>query len=256
MTTTRLSIDMSRRVPMGATRVDTEVVRDGKRIQAIEARYVVDDEIVGRATAMRVRIAEDLSVPNPVLPEDQIPSDPHTHPVIAWTFAGPLGFRRQFRLSPKRGRRRSGDRLDEDGEAVRRGRVERSTGAHRAVADMIPSGGSVLDYEQMISINADLVISLHRPPEGEWLGFTAAVPVKATAMARPMPPCSTNGAGSGGPSRACWSTPADALFQITGAPLSSRSKLPAKKRARASASTSSMVRSKRPMGSSLPSWWG
>ena len=73
MTTTRLSIDMSRRVPMGATRVDTEVVRDGKRIQAIEARYVVDDEIVGRATAMRVRIAEDLSVPNPVLPEDQIP---------------------------------------------------------------------------------------------------------------------------------------------------------------------------------------
>ena len=38
MTTTRLSIDMSRRVPMGPTRVDTEVVRDGKRIQAIEAR--------------------------------------------------------------------------------------------------------------------------------------------------------------------------------------------------------------------------
>ena len=92
MTTTRLSIDMSRRVPMGATRVDTEVVRDGKRIQAIEARYVVDDEIVGRATAMRVRIAEDLSVPNPVLPEDQIPSDPDTHPVITWTFAGPLDF--------------------------------------------------------------------------------------------------------------------------------------------------------------------
>ena len=27
-----------------------------------------------------------------------------------------------------------------------------------AVADMIPSGGSVLDYERMISINADLVI--------------------------------------------------------------------------------------------------
>jgi len=33
----------------------------------------------------------------------------------------------------------------------------------------------VLDYERMISINADLVISLHRPPEGEWLGFMAAV---------------------------------------------------------------------------------
>ena len=76
MTTTRLSIDMSRRVPMGPTRVDTKVVRDGKRIQAIEARYVVDDEIVGRATAMRVRIAEGLSVPNPVLPEDLVPSDP------------------------------------------------------------------------------------------------------------------------------------------------------------------------------------
>ena len=175
MTTTRLSIDMSRRVPMGATRVDTEVVRDGKRIQAIEARYVVDDEIVGRATAMRVRIAEGLSVPNPVLPEDQIPSDPDTHPVITWTFAGPLDFAASFDF------RRS---EDDDGRVtgwmkMKKAFVEGESNDPRvliaAVADMIPSGGSVLDYERMISINADLVISLHRPPEGEWLGFTAAV---------------------------------------------------------------------------------
>ena len=44
-----------------------------------------------------------------------------------------------------------------------------------AVADMIPSGGSQLDYERMLSINPDLVISLHRPPEGEWIGYTATV---------------------------------------------------------------------------------
>ncbi|MEM8708332.1 MAG: thioesterase family protein [Actinomycetota bacterium] len=175
MMTTRLAIDMSRRVPMGPTRVDTDVVRDGKRIQAVECRYVVDDEVVGRATAMRVRIADGISVPNPALPEDEIPSDPETHPVITWTFDGPLDFAASFDF------RRTEDDL---GRVTGWMKIEKPFVAGEpndprilvaAVADMMPSGGSVLDYERMISINSDLVISLSRPPEGEWIGFTAAV---------------------------------------------------------------------------------
>lgn len=175
MMTTRLAIDMSRRVPMGPTRVDTEVVRDGRRIQAVECRYVVDGEVVGRATAMRVRVAEGISVPNPILPEDEIPSDPETHPVITWTFDGPFDFAGSFDF------RRT---EDEQGRVTAWMRIEKPFVAGEpndprvliaAIADMMPSGGSALDYEKMISINSDLVVSLSRPPEGEWLGFHAAV---------------------------------------------------------------------------------
>ena len=97
------------------------------------------------------------------------------HPVITWTFAGPLDFAASFDF------RRS---EDDDGRVTGWMKMEKPfVGGESndprvliaAVADMIPSGGSVLDYERMISINADLIISLHRPPEGEWLGFTAAV---------------------------------------------------------------------------------
>ena len=44
MMLTRLTVDMSRKVPMGPTKVEVEVVRDGKRVQALECRYVVDGE--------------------------------------------------------------------------------------------------------------------------------------------------------------------------------------------------------------------
>ncbi len=175
MVTTRLSIDMSRKVPMGPTVVDTDVVRDGRRIQAIECRYVVDGEVVGRASAMRVRVAEGISVANPTLPEDQIPSDPETHPVIDFTFAGPLDFAASFdfrRTEDDHGRVTGWMRMQREFVA---GEPNDPRVLVAAVADMIPSGGSVLDYEQMVSINPDLVISLSRPPEGEWLGFTAAV---------------------------------------------------------------------------------
>ena len=175
MVTTRLSIDMSRRVPMGPTRVDTDIVRDGRRIQAIECRYLVDDEVVGRASAMRVRVAEDISAGNPVRPEDEIPGPPESFPPIEWTFNGPTDFAESFDF------RRAEDDL---GRVTGWMKAERPFVAGEpndprvliaAVADMIPSGGSVLDYERMISINPDLVISLARPPEGEWLGFTASV---------------------------------------------------------------------------------
>ena len=175
MVTTRLAIDMSRRVPMGPTKVETDVVRDGRRIQSIECRYVVDGETVGRATAMRVRVAEEISVANPPLPEDEIPSDPETHPVITWQFAGPLDFAASFdfrRTEDDLGRVTGWMRMEQEFVA---GEPNDPRVLVAAVADMIPSGGSVLDYETMVSINPDLVISLSRPPEGEWLGYTASV---------------------------------------------------------------------------------
>ena len=124
---------------------------------------------------MKVRAVEGISVPNPTLPEDQIPSDPETHPENDFVFKGPLDFAASFDF------RRAADELGrvtgwmKAQKAFVEGEPNDARIMVAAVADMIPSGGHVLDYTKMISINPDLVISLARPPEGEWLGFTAVV---------------------------------------------------------------------------------
>ena len=173
MTTTRLSIDMSRRVPMGATRVDTEVVRDGKRIQAIEAamwsttRSSAEPQRCGFASPRTCRAQPGASR----RPDPKRPGHPSGYHVDLRRAAR---FRRQFRLSPKRGRRRSGDRLDEDGEAVRGGRVERST---------VLIGRRRHDPERwqrarLRADDLDQCRSGHLAASAtgrEWLGFTAAV---------------------------------------------------------------------------------
>ena len=98
MFTTRISIDMSRRVPMGPTKVETDVVRNGRRVQAIEARYIVSDEVAARATATRIRVDEDLSSEKIGVgsrPEDLPPMRPEEVPVMEGLFVG-FDFVRNF----------------------------------------------------------------------------------------------------------------------------------------------------------------
>ena len=42
-------------------------------------------------------------------------------------------------------------------------------------ADMIPSASAVLGFGSFLSVNPDLSVTLHRLPEGEWIGSRAAV---------------------------------------------------------------------------------
>ncbi len=60
MAVTRLTLDLSRKVPLRATTVETRVVRDGMRVQAVEAVVAVDGVEVSRATALRLRTAVDV----------------------------------------------------------------------------------------------------------------------------------------------------------------------------------------------------
>ena len=62
----RQSTDLSCGVPMGPTRVETRVLREGKRLQVVEADIVVSDEIYARSHVLRMRCAatvDDAIVP-------------------------------------------------------------------------------------------------------------------------------------------------------------------------------------------------
>lgn len=179
MVTTRLSVDMSRRVPMGPTKVETDVVRNGLRLQAVECRYVVDGETVGRASAMRVRESTGISPPIDARPGDEALDSPASYPTYDSPFLnGITGFFKTFE-----GRQRVGE-AEHSGFGTMWMRATQPLVAGEpndprvmvaAVADMMPSGDYGMDYEKYISINADLVVSLARPPEGEWLAYRSRV---------------------------------------------------------------------------------
>ena len=172
MITTRLSVDMTRRVPRRPARVVAELRRDGRRVQSIEARYVVDGETVARAAAIRVRV-DDAVVP----PETELPAHPEDEPIPGPDDVTPMTFQldrpdfvqnfTMLRDEPSPGTAISWVRLDTEfvaGEEL-----------HPAVrlaiaADMIPSASSVLEFDRYLSVNPDLSVSVARLPEGEWIG--------------------------------------------------------------------------------------
>jgi len=178
MMLTRLTVDMSRRVPMAPTRVDTEVVRDGRRVQALELRLDVNGETVARATAMRVRIDATVVPADKVTawPEDAMPPGPDDTPVMTgdWSAADFIDNFTMRRIETDPGRARTWLRMHVplvDGETTS------PTVLAAIVADMIPSAGTIVDFDDYLSVNPDLSVHLHRPPQGEWIGHTALVRV-------------------------------------------------------------------------------
>jgi len=179
MMLTRLSVDMSRKVPMGRTKVDVKIVRDGKRVQALECRYVVDDEVVGRASAMRIRIDNTAVPPEqqiPAWPEDAVVRGPEDVAETDFSFGG-VDFVQNFTmLRDEREPGRTVGWMKLNVPFVE-GEVTSPMVFAAAVADMIPSAGRVMDFEKFLSVNPDLSMHFHRQPEGEWIGHTALVRV-------------------------------------------------------------------------------
>lgn len=165
----RLSLDLSRKVPMAPVLVDAEVVRDGLRLQSVAVTIVHGGEPVGRATALRLRERAGV-VPGEVLcepwPEDGRPPGPET--AEPWDIAGGDDFHGSFDA------RRIGDpgvhatvwlRLLPalvDEEPV-------SPVQHlAAAADFITNPASQLG-PGYVTANADLTIHVQRLPEGSWM---------------------------------------------------------------------------------------
>lgn len=179
MMLTRMSVDMSRKVPMGPTRVIAKVLRDGRRVQSLACDYEVDGEIVGRATAMRIRI-DDSVVPDDDVPEpwaeDEPPPGPEGIPEIEITVQGAdfvhnFSMRRQEDVA---GRSISWLRLNVPFVA---GEDNSPMTFAAAAADMISSAGSIMDFERYLSVNPDLSMQFHRVPEGPWIGQRSLVRV-------------------------------------------------------------------------------
>ncbi|MFG1942583.1 thioesterase family protein [Nonomuraea sp. NPDC048826] len=166
----RLAVDVFGPVPVAELVVRTEVVRDGKRIQCLSASVSSGDREYVRATAWRIREAE-----TPATPAAPPPPLPPSEGEPSWLATG-FGYGRATEWRFVHGS------AAETGPATAWGRSrvplvqdEEITPLER-LALFADSGNGIsyaLDFDTHMFVNVDLVISLFRAPEGEWVGLDA-----------------------------------------------------------------------------------
>lgn len=176
MRVVRVTMELLRPVPIGELRVETEIVRPGRRVQLVAARLWAGDTLTVQALALRIRRAEGVS---PAV----VAADPPPMPL-----PGPAA-----RSSVRFGAHRS---FPDDGCDLRFARGDyRAAGpavawirlAVPVVAGETPSGlqralaaadfgngvSAVLDWARQVFINPDLTVHFERDPVGEWICLDA-----------------------------------------------------------------------------------
>lgn len=165
----RLTIDMHRLAPFDAVQVHSRVIRDGRRLRLVEADLVVGGEAVARATCQFLAPSE--------APPGHVWAPP------AWSSPHP------DTLAEERGRHSPRDfdlrwvsgglGATTDKGCWMRERLELVEGqpftpfsrvalAADFASPFINAGDAGIRY-----MNTDVTLHLHRPAQGEWIGFEA-----------------------------------------------------------------------------------
>lgn len=178
----RVVFEILRPVPIGEVRVESRVLRPGKRVQLVEASLSNEAGELMRATAWLLRTSE-LDLPDGAVAADAPPAGPEEgwtpeffptgqdagyHTAMEWKAvagafleAGPATVWMRMRQPLVEG---------EEPTALQRALV---------AADVGNGISAVLDWREYVFINVDLTVHFERMPEGEW--------VCVDAVTRPQP---------------------------------------------------------------------
>lgn len=170
MFVTRLTVELLRPFGMVPVQMRSRLLRPGRKVQLVEASLWHGDLEVVRATAVRIRVSEVRvpppdPLPPPSQPDQLAPREPpslrgmrayHTlgvevrpNPARAGLGPGWAWFRLRLPLVPG----------EEPSPLVR----------VCAAADFPNGISNVVPWQEMVFINPDVTVSLHRLPEGEWV---------------------------------------------------------------------------------------
>ena len=170
MQITRLTVDLLRPVPVAPLTFQTEILREGRKIQLIGITLLAQDKVVVRASVLKIRRATP-SLPDGIAdkalawpgPDE---SRPLAHNTSRNPFLAGLTMRAAHGDFSALGPAAIWYRLDRpivEGAAV--SQVMRAVIA----SDFCNGTSALLDFRTHTFINADLSVSLARPPVGDWI---------------------------------------------------------------------------------------
>jgi len=175
----RFTVDLMRPVPVAALEARARVVREGKRVQLVEAALVHDDVEVARASALRIRIGDSAdALAHPRRPDESPPPAPTAIEESVLARAGlPVP---GFLLALDMQRVTGGLGLGAPACTWFRLRAPVVAGETTspfvrlaALADFTSGTANFLPIDRWSSINADISIHVLREPVGEWIAVDA-----------------------------------------------------------------------------------
>ncbi|MFL5901395.1 MAG: thioesterase family protein [Solirubrobacterales bacterium] len=178
----RVVFEILRPVPIGPVRIESRVLRPGKKVQLVEASLLGEAGELMRATAWLLRRSE-LELPDGAVAADAPPPGPEQGLVPEFFPTGQdVGYHTAMELKAVAGaflelgpatfwlRMRQPLVAGEEPSPLQRALV---------AADVGNGISAVLDYRDYVFINVDLTVHFERMPEGEW--------VCVDAVTRPQP---------------------------------------------------------------------
>lgn len=188
MIVTRVTYEFFGAVPLAPVTVEAELAKPGRRVQIVEARLTAGGRELVRARAMRMRRAPDGVEAGPV---GDAPMSPPDHGRVVAQWAGVEG--EMFHPSAMEIRGVSGDRGTGASAAwfrLTRPVVagEEPTGLQRVVAaaDFGNGVSHALPFDEVLFVNTDLTVHLHRDPVGEWIGLDARSDLSAAGVGQAL----------------------------------------------------------------------
>jgi hypothetical protein len=183
MRVARLTVDLLRPVPTTPLRLESRVVREGRRIQVVESVLSRDGTALARSSALRIRAA-DITAPQH--PRREPPAPPEGFPVYP---AHPAG-EAWYHVAAVEFRFVEGDFLA-PGPATVWFRLtmpvvegEEPSPAQRVAAfsDFGNGISMVLSPAEHLFINPDVTVYLHRDPVDEWVCLRARTDIEANGV--------------------------------------------------------------------------
>lgn len=166
----RVTIDLMRPVPLAPLTIESEVLREGRKIQLCAVRLLAGSVVVVGATILKIR-TQALTLPPDVADQPvELPGPDQSRHEPAEFSSSP--FVTGMSLRAARGR------FGVAGPGAIWYRVDRPliegspvSQAMRAVvaADFCNGTSAALDFREWTFLNADLTVSLARQPVGEWI---------------------------------------------------------------------------------------
>jgi hypothetical protein len=180
----RFTVDLWRAAPFAPVTLRVRTVREGKSAEWLEAELCTGDEVAARASALRLRVEDVTAPPDRVPPATGALED--AAPAIRWLGApsdgeGPSDFVNAIELRPVDGFVRPAAWLRLRVPLVEGEKTSPFVSA-ATLTDMVYGLPIVRAVQrgaqfasQLVAINVDTSLQLHRAPVGEWIGLDAEV---------------------------------------------------------------------------------